>query len=217
MTAFDSKMNFELVEDSINTILEAEEADNDYQVLRYDPDSNSAEAIEAKRQVVCYFASGNFPTVDNVSSNDQTQHIATYKLLLTVAEKSKDKATGFEEAGLVANARMNDFARRIWQIIMQGENIYLGTDDTTKLDPTIEERYGIISSRHIESIIKSSIDKDGGHAIIRAEMDLVCQMSESPYTISGVAYSDADTVDDVTSDPSGQDYDTSQMGTNVTP
>jgi len=190
-------MNFEIIEQNINDILVSEQVDNDYVVLRYDPGSNSAPSISEKRQIVCYYESGDFPEFDNVGRSDYTQHKLSFKLLLTVAEPSTDESGGFEEAGLRANNNLNDFIRRIWQILMQGENIYLGTDSTV-------QRFGIVSNRRISNIVKSSIQKDNGFSIMNAQMDLTCQVPESPFTISGLSIDTIDANLSINSNPNEQ-------------
>jgi hypothetical protein len=213
MTAFNTQMNFEVIESKIIELLGVDSVDNDFQVIGYAPDSKSAEAINNNRLVEVFYFGGQFPEVSNADSIDQTQHKCTYRIELTVSEKTKDTDDGLLAAGKVANQRMNDLIRRVYQSIMQGKNLYLNTDTrVTGVEPTDEERYGIVSDRKIENIQKTSVDKDSGHAIVKASMNLTCQTSESPETITGIPINDAKTTTNMSSDPTGEDTDTGHMG-----
>ena len=212
MTAFSTKMNFEIIEDSINTILTAHAVDNNYSLLKYSPISISAELVKLKKQVWCNFDNSSLPSVNNTLGDDKIQHELTYRVSLFVAVDSSDEDSGFLDASLKANTEMNAFIRQIWQVLMQGESLYLGTDDESN-------RYGIISERKIGAIQKTTIDKDSGHSIIRADMNLSCQTAESPFTITGLPIDSADADLTLGADPNdGNNLDSGLSGvTSPTP
>jgi hypothetical protein len=202
MTVFGTKMNFEIIQDSVNAILAAEGADNNFEVLQFDPNSNSAEKIAGKNQVICYYNSGQFPSFDNALTSNNIQHKPTFKIVLYSAEKAKDTDTEFIYAGLAVDRKINILIRQVWQSIMQGSSKYLGTDSDIKgIDPTVDQRWGIVSSRNIENITKSKLETSSGYAIMSAQIDLTCQTNEEPVSVTGLPINDANTDLTLTSDP----------------
>jgi hypothetical protein len=194
MTEFNDQMNFEIIRDSINTILAADATDNNFELIKFANDSSSAESTNKKRKVHCYYDSSVFPTVDNRQSSDQTKETPRYKIIMDVAAKSKDTDDGYMKAGLVANENIDDLIRRVYQILMQGENLYLGTDLNGG------PRYGIISDRAIENIQKTPIQKDSAYALISATMDITCITNEVAATIADNVLDDVNTTIELNED-----------------
>jgi len=206
MTVFNTKLNFEVIRDNIADILIAESSDNNFEVVKHPVETFSAESIALKRKVYTFYDRGESPDIDNPISTNSLKFKYFFKVELVVAGISGD---GDDTSSFNADREMDDLIRRVWQSIMQGSSKYLGTNLPKETAP----RYGIISNRAIDNISKISIKHDGGHAIMVANMEISCQTSEDPQSISGVPISDVDISTTLGSDPSGILDENAKQGT----
>lgn len=177
------RMIFEVVRDSIGTIL-ANAARSRYTVLGYQKQASAAATKKgANRSVTVYFQSGAFNKAVG-SSRGGTRHEATYKIELGVAVSAKGSALDpneITEAEFLADRELDTLMGLVYQILMDQTNYDLGL--------TI----GTVANRWVDGLQKDNISQRGELPYLTGTMNLTVDMNEpiygdAPSLVIGDAY-----------------------------
>lgn len=178
-------MNFRIVKESIvnNILIPGEKGQ--YKTLEYQTQGMGAEQILGNdRTAFVYYFQGDF---DGRRVGTQT-HKITFNIELAVSSQAKmdlaalenaDPAVrataiaNLETAGKINDESLDEFIDIIWNLIMAGNNDFLGIDETKYPDLKVTNRY-------INSVQKDEPVQRGAYVVNTAIMKLVCNLFEQP-------------------------------------
>lgn len=199
-------MNFEVVNQALTKLLGDSAADR-YRVIGYQRSGKAASEIKGKNRVVqTYYAGGTFPETSG-SLRRAPQHKMTFELALSVSAPAQadlrvinsDSApagqiaaalTAMQEAAYVADLAMDEFARILYQILMDALNLNLGLSKK------------VIQGRWVSQIQKNPPAPRGDLVVLTATMTYNCStvediVGDTPVEmtegISTALYADGDT------------------------
>jgi len=174
-------MNYETIRDSVVSILGAAESTN-FQTVGFQRQSKSSHEAHARPFVQVFYSRGTFPTQSGIL-NGPYKHDATFQIDFTVAQPAKvDLATlnndsasaaaktvalaAQQEASYLADRKLDEIFRRVFQILMLPENINLG------LAPAI------VTDRYINNFQKDQPVPNGELVILTGACLLTCKTTE---------------------------------------
>lgn len=181
-------MNFELLEDSVTTLLTNAEAGR-YTTIGYETRSQSgADVQDSDRTVQVFYDNGDFDKRGG-SIRGPVPHDMTFKIILTVSKATEvDIATltnsGSSPAQIIsalaakkyaeklASKSFNELSGIIWNILMDVQNKDLGLAADT------------VTSRWCEKLVKDSSLKYGRVVVVTGGILMTCRMNEE---ITGVS------------------------------
>jgi hypothetical protein len=183
-------MQFETLEAAVVNILGLAAAGR-FQVVGHKQRGVAAEEIkDSLRTVQVFYTGGKFPKSGGSHLGPMT-HEVTLKIDLEVATATKGDlaalvdptSTGpdlmaalasFREGADLANSALNELARTVFQILMDGRNLDLGMGG------------GNVSPHWIDGIDKTAPSPRGEYVTMGGSMDLVCRVSEVIFGDQGV-------------------------------
>jgi hypothetical protein len=201
-------MQFEILKQNIidNVLVPGE--GGQYVTIGYQRQRDSAEVIKQNRQVTVYFSESEMPKSGGQSYGD-VKHNVVFKVELAVVTPAKadlsvlndssatdaQRATALRqmsEAGVIADAEMDELIRIVYQTLMDARNNQLGMSP-----PEDRPRLKQVSSRWIDQISKDTPLPDGEYLMLTASMRLTCSVDETitgiqPVTVPGGAIIDGD-------------------------
>jgi len=175
-------MKFEEVRDNIITILGNAEGGR-YQTIGFQRQSSAAEEAENnKRMVSVYYKSGAFDKRSG-SINGPVQHDMTFNIELFVSMPSsadlnvlnnpdstsaqlQTALMSAQEANLLVDRNIDNFASIIYQILMDARNIDLSF------------KKGVISNRWVDQLEKDNPVERGELVVLTGSMRLTCRVKE---------------------------------------
>ena len=181
-------MDFQTVKQAAVTTL-GNGAGGNFLVIGYQKQNKSADRINENRLVQVYYDSGNYPTTGGKIG--PIDHDITLHIQLTVVADAKADLTVINNAGSTpaqlaaaiqgisnaaegADSEIDDLISRVWNILMDARNQYLGLAK------------GFISSRWIPSVKKDQTVEDGKFAVKTALMVYTCETAEEIQGDTGV-------------------------------
>jgi len=186
-------MLFRLLKTSIiNNVLVPAESGR-YITIGHQKHRDSAEKINANRQVTVYYSEGEFSKSHGQSYGD-VSHETTFLIELAVAtpamvdlstltsetatENEKAKALRqLSEAGAEGDRQMDDLIDVVYQVLMDARNEQFGLNP-----PADRPNLKLVAGRWVDQIRKDSPEPDGEFLVITASMRLTCRIEE---TITG--------------------------------
>lgn len=184
-------MNFEVVSRALTQLL-GDCSEGRYRVIGYQQPGKAASEIKGKdRTVQCYYAGGNFPRSAG-SARRAPQHKMQFELAMSVSAAAQGDLrvlgneaaaagqiaaalTALQEATYVVDTSMDEFARIVYQVVMDARNVDLGLPK------------GAIEGRWVSQIQKNPPTSRGELVVLTATMTFECGTVEEIVGEAGTA------------------------------
>ena len=183
----------------------------DFQTIGYQRKTKSAEDINQRRMVQVYYSAGDFPRSGG-SQRGPKDHDMSFNIDFTVAVSAEadlavlnnEASTPAQKAAALAgvltaskqaDSELNDLIDKVYQILMDARNQWLGL---TK---------GTLASRYITRIQKDTTLDEGQYAVKTAQMIYTCTAEEDVTGDTGIAVPQPiyDSTIKISSDENGDD------------
>ena len=180
-------MMFRVLKKNLVTILDRAARGRFVVVGHANQSTGTSELLKEKRRVQVFFGNGDFPK-GKAGQTGPVQHEITYQVTLSLTAQAegnlaamntegddsaavavrKAAISQFYTAATMADQDMDEFLEQVYQILMDGRNVDIGTEGPPYL----------VSDRWVEGIDRFEPISQGDTVIITATMNFSCQAVE---------------------------------------